>query len=434
MARKLLVLTLFLLLLPTAAQEVEPFSLIELQEFAETFSPNLAQQRLAYSNLVESVTIAKTKYDPVFQLRRGWQETDDPERTTGNINQTLPADLNLRLTARNETRNEEDITNLAVNLSKTILGGGSFLESRLPIERAWIREAREANRLSLDQRNLRLTVAQRYYSVVRNILTLRLRKLQLERAKQNLEHAIAKEDPLDIATAELRIPESELDVLRVERFIESSTLELAETIGYPVDQPLTASTNLVYEVRPFALEKDLTFALSNHESILNAQLTLKLNRLEAKAARRKNLPEVRVEASYEESDGGGEDTSETRAELVVEWPWLDRRDRAETRQRQNDVKNAEIGVFETEQTIRKNIATTAAQLLEAEQAVELERQRVKALERQLVLYQDRWENGEINILEYVRSQNDFENAKVQLVSQQARYMELRAEYDFLIGR
>ncbi len=84
--------------------------------------------------------------------------------------------------------------------------------------------------------------------------------------------------------------------------------------------------------------------------------------------------------------------------------------------------------------VRKNIESVAAQLVEAEKSVELGRQRVKVLERQLILYQDRWENGEINILEYVRSQNDLENAKVQLVTQQARYMELRAEYDFLTGR
>jgi outer membrane protein TolC len=182
------------------------------------------------------------------------------------------------------------------------------------------------------------------------------------------------------------------------------------------------------------VEEDLLFALQNHETILNARLALELNRMEAKVARSQNLPEVRIEATFEEQERAGEDTSEARAELVLDWPWLERRARAETRQRENSVRSSELQLFDAEQTVRKNIETTAAQLEEAEQAVELRRERVKVLERQLVLYQDRWENGEINILEYVRSQNDFENAKVQLVTQQARYMELRAEYDFLTGR
>lgn len=432
---KFLISILFSVCIPLLpAQDAAPLTLEDLQQFADQFAPDLAQQRLTYSNLVESVTIARTKYDPNFQLRRGWEETDDPERTTGTITQTLPSDLDVRFTARNETRDDDDFTNYAINLSKTILGGGTFLESRLPVERAWIQEAQQANRLSLERRRLQLTVAQRYYAVVRNLLTLRLRILQLERARRNLEHAIAKEDPLDIATAELRIPESELDVITVERLIESSTLDLAETIGLPVSQPLQVSTNLTYEVRDFMVEEDLLFALQNHESILNARLSLELDRMEEKVARTKNWPEVRVEATYEEQERVGEDVSEARAELILDWPWLDRRDRAEARQRGNDIRNSEISLFQAEQTVRKDIETTAAQLLEAEESVELRRERVRVLERQLVLYQDRWENGEINILEFVRSQNDLENARVQLVTQQARYMELRAEYDFLTGR
>ena len=421
------------LLSPASGRDVEPLTLRDLQAFAEQFSPDQTRQRLTYSNLVESVTIGKTKFEPRFQVRRSWQETDDPERTTGTITQTLPADLDLRLTARNETRGGDSFSDYALNLSKTILGGGTFLESRLPVERAWINEAREANRLSLEQRRLRLTVARQYYAVVRHVLTLRLRELQLERAKQNLEHAIAKEDPLDIATAELRVPESELDVLTAQRLIESSTLDLAETIGLPVSQPLNVSTNLVYEVRPFTVDRDLLHALENHETILNARLGLELDRMEAKVARSRNWPEVRLEATFEEQDGPGENSSETRAEVVLDWPWMDRQDRAETRQRDVDVQSSELAVFEAEQTVRKDIETTKAQLVEAEQAVELRRDRVQVLERQLELYQDRWENGEINILEFVRSQNDYENAKVQLVTQQARYMELRAEYDFLTG-
>jgi outer membrane protein TolC len=416
------------------AEELEPLNLSQLQSIAYEFSPDLARQRLSFSNIVESVTIARTKYDPSFTVRRSWEENNDPERTTGSISQTLPADLDLRFTARNQLQGGEEVTDFSVNLSKTILGGGTFLESRLPLEQAWMNQAQEANRLSLQVRELRLTVARRYYAVVRNLLTLRLRQLQLERARRNLEHAIAKEDPLDIATAELRIPESELDVNTTERLIRSSTLDLAETIGLPVTQPLNVSTNLVYEVRPFSKEQDMLYALEHHETILNARLQLELDEMEAKVARTQNWPELRVEATYSEEDGRNETTSNTRGDVVLEWDWLDRTDRAQRRQRINDVERSKLALFEAEQTVTKTIENTAAQLQESELAVELRRERVKVLERQLILYQDRWENGEINILEYVRSQNDFENAKVQLVTQQASYMELRAEYDFLIGK
>ena len=50
------------------------------------------------------------------------------------------------------------------------------------------------------------------------------------------------------------------------------------------------------------------------------------------------------------------------------------------------------------------------------------------------LYQDRWENGEIGILEYVRSQNELENAGTQLILQKTSHMELLAQYTFAVGR
>lgn len=430
-------LVLFLSLLCgflSAEEQVEPLSLEDYQIFALEYAPGLARQRLTYSNLVESVEIAKARYDPVFQVRRGWQETDDPGRTTGTISQTLPADLDARLTARTEDRNGDEFNNYALSLSKTLLGGGTFLEGRLPLERAWIREAKEANTLSLEQRRLRLTVVQRYFSVVRNELTLRLRELQLERAKRNLEHAMVKEDPLDIATAELRIPESELEVLSARRSIHSGLLELASTVGMPLSQPIAVETELDFAVEPISVEEDLMYALENHEQILSARLDLELSRMEARVARTKRLPEVRVEVTLEENDTPAESTSEARGELILEWPWLDRQDRAEARQRILDVEQNEIRLFEALQDVQRQIETMARRVDEAERSVTLQEERVRLLERQYELYQDRWDNGEINILEFIRSQNDLENARVQLITQQTRYLELRAEYDFLIGR
>ncbi|MDA3874705.1 MAG: TolC family protein [Kiritimatiellae bacterium] len=418
----------------SAEEQVEPLSLADYQAFALEYAPGLARQHLAYSNLVESVEVAKAAYDPVFQVRRGWQETDAPGRTTGSISQTLPADLNARLTARTEERAGDEFNNYALSLSKTILGGGTFLEGRLPLERAWVQEAKEANTLSLEQRRLYLTVVQRYYSVVRNELTLSLRELQLERAKRNLEHAMVKEDPLDIATAELRIPESELEVLSARRAIHSGLLDLANTVGMPVSQPIAVQTELDFTVEPISLEQDLRYALENHEQILSARLDLELSRMESRVARTQRLPEVRVEVTLEENETPTDSTSEARGELILEWPWLDRRDRAEARQRKLDVEQNEIRLFEALQEVQRQIETMAQRVDEAERSVTLQEERVRLLERQYELYQDRWDNGEINILEFIRSQNDLENARVQLVTQQTRYLELRAEYDFLIGR
>ena len=50
------------------------------------------------------------------------------------------------------------------------------------------------------------------------------------------------------------------------------------------------------------------------------------------------------------------------------------------------------------------------------------------------IYADRWENGEIDILEYIRSQNDLENSRIELIRLKTTYMELVGAYQFTTGR
>jgi outer membrane protein TolC len=423
-----------LLCITARGQEREVMSLQDVKTYAIQHAPGLQRQRLTYSNRVESVVIAKAKYDPVLSVRRGWEEENDPGRTVGTVRQTLPADLDAQFSAQIEERNGEEFTRYALQLSKTILGGGSFKESRLPINRARILEAKEANNLSLEQRRLSLTLTRQFYQVLQNYLTLQLRQQQLAQAKINLEHAIIKEDPLDIATAELRIPEREQEMLSSRRAIEAGLLELKDTMGMPLETPMTVQTQLVFQVQPIDEETDLLTALSNHETIRNARLDAELSQLQLEVADTKTLPELRLDFQVEQNDSSGSATSESRGEVVLEWPWMDRVDRAEARQRLLEVREQEIRGFEARQQVRKDVESGALEVAEAEKLVELQEKRMRVLERQFLLYEDRWENGEINILEYVRSQNDMENARVELIRQQIRYLELRAEYDFVIGQ
>jgi outer membrane protein TolC len=412
------------------------WSLPDIQDYALTHAPGLARQRLAYENLIEAVTIARTTFDPVFSARQEWQEGGDAGRTAATVTQTLPADFDLSATASRQDQDGGDLTRYAVQLSKTLLGGGTLLESLLPVKRANLNEAREFNRLSLEQRRVRFSVTRQFFSVIRSQQTLRLREMQLERAKLNLEHALVREDPLDIATARLRIPESELDVVAARREITSGLLSLKTEIGYPLDAELRLDPDVNFNTVSLDLPGDLTYALANHETLLNNELDLELLRLEQRVARSKRFPELsaQVNVAAEDRPGGEETETETRGELVVTWPFLDRRDRAEARQKANEVASAEIGFALARDERRRDIEVLHSRVLEAERSVTLQEERVEVLEQQLRLFQDRWENGEIGILEYIRSQNNLEDAQVQRITQQLRYLELVEEYRFNVGR
>lgn len=422
---------------PEAAEVPQVWSLEALQDYALNHAPALERQRLSYQNLIEAVTIARTRFDPVFTARQEWDDEDGAGRTSGSVRQTLPADLELSATASVQDQgNRGDLTRYAIQLSKTLLGGGTFLESRLPVIRAMINEAREFNRLSLEQRRMRFSVTRQYFDVIRSQQTLRLREMQLERAKLNLEHALVREDPLDIATARLRIPESELDVTAARRQISSGLLNLKTEIGYPLSEDLHLEPEVNFAFETLALDEDMAYALENHETLLNNRLELELLEKELRVARSRRFPEVTAQVNHTTSDFSGEDDreSETRGEVVVTWPWLNRRDRAEARQKRNELDSAVIGYALARNERRRDVENLYSRVLEAERSVGLQEERVEVLEQQLRLFQDRWENGEIGILEYIRSQNNFEDAQVQRITQQLRYLELLAEYRFSVGR
>jgi hypothetical protein len=96
--------------LPPPLFAEEGITLEACRAYALARAPGLERQRLSYSNRVESVVIAKAKYDPVLTVRRGWEDEDDPGRTTGSVSQTLPADLRADFSARYEERDGEAFT------------------------------------------------------------------------------------------------------------------------------------------------------------------------------------------------------------------------------------------------------------------------------------------------------------------------------------
>lgn len=439
--RHLLTAALLLTALPwrLPAEEAPGLTLREVQAFALEHAPGLARQRLSYDNFLEAVEIARAKFDPTFTARQEWRDSTGTWRSEAGVRQTLPGDLNITGTlAYQEAPDGNDLTTAALRLSKVLLGGGSIRESFLGLDRARIQEARELNRLSLEQRRLLLTVTRQFFEVVRSEQTLQLRQLQLERARVNLEHALVREDPLDIATARLRIPESELEVERAERAITLGLLTLKNEIGFPLDQPLLLATEVPFDVRPLNAAQeaiDIGRALENHEQVLNARLDTRLAQKEFQVARTQRLPQVRAELSVQNREERliSDSETDTRGEIIVTWPWLDRRDRAQFRQRENDLRSAEIALQQVENDRRRDITSLASRVREAEITVRLQDERVAVLEQQLRLFQDRWENGEIGILEYVRSQNTLEDARVQALTQRLRYLELLAEYDFSVG-
>ena len=224
-------------------------------------------------------------------------------------------------------------------------------------------------------------------------------------------------------------------MIRASQAVSNALEVLKVRIGMAVAAPFAIDEQFTYVPVTIELPQALAYALDNHESIRNARLELEKRERDAAIAARDPWPVIRVGAQHQiAEDQDADSRDDTRVDLALDWPLGARADRYRRRSAMLLVAIQEEEIFNTLLTREQTIRSLARQLDEARAAVELQEQRVEIGALRLELFKDRWENGEIDILEYIRSQNDLENSKVQLINLKTSYMELLAQFEFDTGR
>jgi outer membrane protein TolC len=322
-------------------------------------------------------------------------------------------------------------------VSKQILGGGSYRASMLDIDNSILEELVRLNLVHRYRRELAFRVRRSYYRLIRDHQTRRINELRVERAKKNLEFALERQDPLDIATARNEVPDNQAAVLRAERQIETTLDELKELIGMDIREELQLETDFQYEPAEFDVDADIAYCYANDEEILNNLLDLEKLQNELPVSIERRWPKVTVSASSQKDDDGGlnlNGDSELLLALSFSWELGGITQKYRVQKLQADIATQIIDIEDIRQAKVRQIRDLARRLRETEQLVELQKQKVDVAELRAELYRDRWQNGEIDILEYIRSQNDLENSRIQLINQQTTYMDLLGEYTFTVGR
>ena len=72
-------------------------------------------------------------------------------------------------------------------------------------------------------------------------------------------------------------------------------------------------------------------------------------------------------------------------------------------------------------------------MLERSISIETKESEIKLNELRVELFKDRWESGKMGILEYLRSQNDLENSRIELNNLKTSYMSNLQSYLFETG-
>ena len=421
--------------------KVPVLSLEDCLKYAMKHSPDLQKLELRHSDSKYDTIIARAAFDLGVSVRSVRDDESRSNSHSATLSQEIPGGVTISATgdvSTDEIANSQQ-SDLSVTVSKVLLGGGTLEESLQGIRDGLVDELIASNNISREKRRIRFRIQTQFYRIIRNIQGLEIEKRRLISAKKNLENAKERDKPLDIATAEIEIPERELNVISANRRIASDLDTLKVIMGMSPDKEILINEDFEYKTLELKLVDDLFYAEKNEELFLNNSLQKdKAERAVRISASRKNVDLSLAFTHIIESKGTENADLRGRNDQIVSlnlsFDLGERADKARFAKSKNDLEDNAVDRYILRQNKMRTLRELKRTVEETAKAVVIQIERIKLSERQLELFKDRWENGEIDILEYIRSQNSLEDAKVRLINLKTTYMELLSEYLFEVGK
>jgi len=344
---------------------------------------------------------------------------------SSSLSGTLPYGFDYAARATS-TQNQNDSWSLEV--SKRLWGAGSWDGSLASFRNAALADESAELLLRRYTRELVESVRLRCHEIIRTRQTHYSNTLRLDQARRNLEVALANQNPLDIANARYEVPQAEAQVLRSERLITDALDRLKETLGLDISHDLDTEDALP-ETRP-ALDTaaDLAWVAAQSEDVLVQELRIEQLRNELQNLREALGPSVSLAASVGDTFNGNGPGADSRVTLRASWPIGSVGDRARLATRENDILDARLQLRQLQISLHRQVLDLSRRLSETERQIDVANQRLEIALMRVELYKDKWDNGEIDILEYVRAQNAVEDVRIELINQQTIYFDLLAGY------
>ncbi len=427
---------------PGLTAEAEPaMNLAQLEDRAIQGNQSLRKRLLAWERSSERINIERAYFDLRLSLvsERAFDANTDTFRS--GLVQQLP--LGFTVAASGTTNHDKesggDDTDMSLIITKRILGGGTWEDSLQGINDAEIDALVTLNELIRAKRQIRLEVRRGFYQLVRASQALGVQETRLAAARKNLEGARLRENPVDIATAQLEVPEREQAVLVAKRAIIKAEDSLKLLVGKTAAEPMSFDTRFDFKFDNVSPAQDLLVAQSHDESFLNNGLRQKKLERNSRVAGRAVLPSVDLyyKHTYADNsnrsvnlDGSGDDS----AGVALSWDIGSRANRARLAIAESDLEDSRtderVLLLEKGAELRE----LGRRIEDARDGIRLQEERIKLAQFQVDLYRQRWEDGKADILEFIRAQNNLEQAKVDLIALRTSYMENLEQYNFASAR
>lgn len=426
MSRTVLLFVFSFMSFPAFAQNL---TLEDCLRIAGEDNPRVRQSLLSLEDATMNLQQAKADYAVRLSADSSMEFDDKGESSGINADKRFRDGGRLSLSADADYGGTGGEGSVGLSYTRPLWGDGNIADRHKLIRHELLyREAEQTHVALLRDTRLRVVVA--WYRYIRENAALRIRELRIRRAERNLELAEEKQNPVDIADAKISLTEARLAMIRAESGLESARDELTELLGRRPGS-LDFSSDYTYRDTLPVLAEDIGRALSEHENIRLLELQIERMNLNLIRARLGLRPDVSLSLSAGRGSEDGFDLAERENESVsVSMNWVLGRgaEKAEKVKAENAIKDRELDLKAARLAKRREIRDLHRRLNETNTAVRIEMNRIKLREEQVELYRWKWENGEAGMLEYLRSLDALENARVELVRLQTSHMENLARY------
>jgi outer membrane protein TolC len=407
-------------------------------DLALSHSPRHRQALIELEQTRLSELIQRAEHDPTLTASVDQQLEAETRQHRGTLKQSFYGGLSLSTSlSHSEKPLDPDSRDWTLSLSKSLLKGGSWVETRQALMASIRASLKQVNTYRIARRKLLLDVRKLYYDIEEKRQTLKIQELRLERAKKNLEHALEKDEPMDIAIAKLEVPRNEISLLRSRMNLSTDLESLRVILGLPLETQISVPPLELPKPGEVDLPSDLNVMLHQHEDILNSQLDLAHQKRLVRIRKWELTPSLSLSASINHSGEGPlteMEQDEKSVGLDLSWPLGIRQEWNRMKSARLELRNQELALARERLEKSANLRRLHRNILEAIEALHLQEETVKLENFRVKLYRDRWQEGQINILEMVRSEGDFENSKVDLISRRLRYIRSVEDYHFAVGR
>ena len=297
------------------------------------------------------------------------------------------------------------------------------------------------------KQNLVFTVTQAYYNVLKTQALVNVDKEVLARSRENRERVedfvqAGVQIEADIATAQVREANDELNLLNDENELEIAMANLPRIMGLDPGTLITVAEDTTYqlyrengtvEMIEISLERAIQQAVANRPEFGESEARIKQLESDLTLAKLERWPRLNTESSYELSvdDSLAEpknfrEFQNWNITATLNFPIFDG---GVTRRRTQEAKLALEQERETAEDLERSIALEVRQaylsLKRAERALEISNTQVRNAELSLEVTRGRYEQELAILLELLDAQTEFAGALTNQV---------RAYYDYKIAQ